>query len=233
MSDLTMSYLGLSLENPLVASSSPLTQKPDTVKRLEEAGIAAVVLPSLFEEQFSSAGQGREAPLSYAVKPEDYLDYIARLKREVKIPVIASLNGISTGGWLVWAKKIEEAGADAIELNTYFIASSPAQNSQTIEDMHGEVVRMVRSIIRIPLAVKLSSHFSAFANTAARLSSSGADGLVIFNRFYQPDIDIENRQVVHRVSLSTERQKAILLSPEACTAPVMLSNRSWQAPVPP
>ncbi len=211
MSDLTMSYLGLSLENPLVASSSPLTQKPDTVKRLEEAGIAAVVLPSLFEEQFSSAGQGREAPLSYAVKPEDYLDYIARLKREVKIPVIASLNGISTGGWLVWAKKIEEAGADAIELNTYFIASSPAQNSQTIEDMHGEVVRMVRSIIRIPLAVKLSSHFSAFANTAARLSSSGADGLVIFNRFYQPDIDIENRQVVHRVSLSTSDELLLRL----------------------
>jgi len=211
MSDLSMSYLGLQLSNPLIASSSPLTQKTDTVKRLEEAGIAAVVLPSLFEEQVSSSAPGGESMLSYTVSPRDYLEYVACLKREVRIPVIASLNGISTGGWLVWAKQLEEAGADALELNTYYIASSPEHDSQTVEDMHDQVVRMVRSIIRVPLAVKLSSHFSALAHRAARFSSSGADGLVIFNRFYQPDIDIESRQVVHRVSLSTSDELLLRL----------------------
>jgi dihydroorotate dehydrogenase (fumarate) len=213
MADLATRYLGLTLKNPLIASSSPLTQKLEMVRRLEEAGAAAVVLPSLFEEQITcdlpAAFLGSSS--AYAIKPEEYLEYVTKLKKEVKIPIIASLNGISTGGWLVWARRLEEAGADALELNTYYVASNPEQTAQTIEDMHGEVVRMVRSILSIPLAVKLSFHFSAFAHMARRLSDAGADGLVLFNRFYQPDIDIESRQVAHRLSLSTSEELLLRL----------------------
>jgi len=212
MRDLSVTYLGLPLKTPVVASSSPLTQNPDMVKRIEKAGAGAVVLHSLFEEQIlANEGALRNSlsgisPESYRTKPEDYLEYIRRLKSELSIPVIASLNGVSTGGWIVWAKKIEEAGADALELNTYFIASNPEQTPAQMEDMYVELVRMIRSILSIPLSVKLSPYFTAFSHTAGKIAGAGAAGLTLFNRFYQPDIDIESRQIIHRVSLSTSEE---------------------------
>ncbi|MHC9538414.1 MAG: dihydroorotate dehydrogenase-like protein [Vulcanimicrobiota bacterium] len=212
MSDLSMSYLGLTLKNPLVASSSPLTQRLEMVKRLEKAGAGAVILHSLFEEQITAHEAASQniftsiSPDSYRTRPEDYLEYIRRVKAEVSIPVIASLNGISTGGWIVWARRIEEAGADALELNTYFIAANPEQTSARQDDMYVELVRMTQSILSIPVSVKLSPYFSAFSNTARRIVEAGAAGLVLFNRFYQPDIDIESRQIIHRVSLSTSQE---------------------------
>lgn len=217
MADLSTTYLGLELKTPLVASSSPLTQRIEMVRRLEQAGVGAVVLHSLFEEQIAAQDAISQnvftslSPQSYRTKPEDYLEYIRRLKAELSIPVIASLNGVSTGGWIVWAKKIEEAGADALELNTYFIATDPGRTPAQQDDMYVELVRMIRSILSIPLAVKLSPFFSSFSHAAGRIDTAGATGLALFNRFYQPDIDIESRQVMHRVSLSTSEELLLRL----------------------
>jgi dihydroorotate dehydrogenase (fumarate) len=221
MTDLSTTYLGLKLKNPLVPSSSPLMRKVDNIKRMEDAGVAAVVLHSLFEEQFARESELLSEALdagtysyaeslthfpdlgNYNIGPEGYLEHIRQVKQAVDIPVIASLNGVSTGGWVKHARKIQDAGADALELNTYYLAADPAQTSVQVEEMYLDLVRAVKANLRIPVAVKLSLHFSAFANMAQRLTQAGADGLVLFNRFYQPDFDLENLEIVPSLELST------------------------------
>lgn len=221
MADLTTTYLGLKLKNPLVASASPLSKKVEGVQRLEEAGISAVVMYSLFEEQIVHESQALDHYLTrgtesfaealtyfpdlerYNVGPESYLELIYRIKKTVSIPVIGSLNGISTGGWINYAKRIEEAGADALELNIYYVPTDPKLTGQELEQTYVQLVRDVRSQISIPLAVKLSPYFSALPNMAAQLAEAGANGLVLFNRFYQPDLDIESLEVVPNLVLST------------------------------
>jgi dihydroorotate dehydrogenase (fumarate) len=224
MPDLSTTYLGLKLKNPIVPSSSPMMQKLDHVKRMEDAGASAVVLHSLFEEQIIREADTLDHALeqgahsfaealtyfpdlgNYNLGPEGYLEHIAKVKAAVKIPVIASLNGVSSGGWISYAKKIEQAGADALELNTYFIAADVEQTASEVEDMYLELLKDIKSRIRIPVAVKLSAHFTAFSNFAQRLDAAGANALVIFNRFYQPDFDLENLDVVPNVILSTPEE---------------------------
>lgn len=221
MVDLTTSYLGLKLKNPLVASASPISKKINGVKKLEEAGVSAVVMYSLFEEQIEYESRALDHFLNrgtesyaealtyfpdmpgYNVGPESYLELISKIKSEVKIPLIGSLNGISLGGWVEYARRIQEAGADALELNIYNIPTDPKLNSAEIEDGYVELVKAVRSQVSIPLAVKLSPFFTSLPNLAERLSAAGANGLVLFNRFYQPDLDIETLEVVPNLVLST------------------------------
>ena len=221
MVDLTTSYLGLKLKNPLVASASPISKKINGVKKLEEAGVSAVVMYSLFEEQIEYESRALDHFLNrgtesyaealtyfpdmpgYNVGPESYLELISKIKSEVKIPLIGSLNGISLSGWVEYARRIQEAGADALELNIYNIPTDPKLTSAEIEDGYVELVKAVRSQISIPLAVKLSPFFTSLPNLAARLSAAGANGLVLFNRFYQPDLDIETLEVVPNLVLST------------------------------
>jgi len=221
MTDLSTTYLGLNLKNPLVASASPLSKKIDKAKKLEEAGIAAIVMYSLFEEQiihesleldhFLNRGSDSfPEALSYlpdggmyAIKPEKYIDQVAGLKKALKIPVIGSLNGVSKGGWTSYARKIEEAGADALELNVYYIATDMDMTSSDIEDTQVEVVAEVKSASKIPLAVKISPFVTSIPNFAKRLVEAGADGLVLFNRFYQPDFDLDELEIVHSLDLST------------------------------
>jgi dihydroorotate dehydrogenase (fumarate) len=224
MADLTTTYLGLNLKNPLVASASPLSKKVDTVKKLEDAGISAVVMYSLFEEQIIHESQALDYFLSrgtdsfaealtyfpdlgqYNVGPEDYLNLIAKLKNTVSIPVIGSLNGVSTGGWVEYAKKIQEAGADALELNIYFVPTDPDVGSIDLEQAYVDLVADVRKQVSIPLAVKLSPFFTSLPNFASRLVKAGANGLVLFNRFFQPDMDIETLEVVPTLNLSTSSE---------------------------
>ncbi len=221
MADLTTTYLGLNLKNPLVASASPLSKKVEGVKRLEDAGISAVVMYSLFEEQIVHESHALDHYLTrgsesfaealtyfpdlerYNIGPESYLELIYRIKKAVSIPVIGSLNGISTGGWINYAKRIEEAGADALELNIYYVPTDPKLTGQELEQTYVQLVRDVRKQINIPLAVKLSPYFTALPNLAAQLTEAGANGLVLFNRFYQPDFDIESLDVVPNLVLST------------------------------
>ena len=224
MPDLTTKYLGLALHSPLVASSSPLTGSLDGLRRLEDAGAAAVVLPSLFEEEivFESSELDRlletgaetfgEAQSyfpeldDYNTGPDRYLELIASAKRTMGIPVIGSLNGTSPGGWLEHAKLIEEAGADALELNIFLVAADPDTTAENVEASHCELVRSVRRDVRIPLAVKIGPYFSAFAHTARALVEAGADGLVLFNRFYQPDLDLVSLEVSPRITFSTSEE---------------------------
>jgi len=195
--DLTTSYLGLSLRSPLVPSASPLSEKIDNVRAMEQAGAAAVVFHSLFEEQI-------EATISeYRVDPKMYLEHISRAKRTVAIPIIASLNCTTLGGWISYARRITEAGADALELNIYKIPTRSEVTASTIENIYIDTVRSVRAATKIPLAVKLSPYFSSFANIAASLNALNVDGLVLFNRFYQPDIDLEKMDVAPNLTLST------------------------------
>ncbi len=219
--DLSTTYLGLKLRNPLVPSASPLTADLDSIRRLEDAGAAAVVLHSLFEEQIRHeqeelhhlTTQGSESfaeSLSYfpqmsdyRLGPEEYLEHIRRAKESVGIPVIASLNGVTVGGWTEFAHQMEQAGADALELNVYYVAADPQLDAAQVENLYVEVLRAVKSRVRIPVAMKLSPYFSATAGMARRLDQAGADGLVLFNRFYQPDIDLENLEVVPDLVLST------------------------------
>jgi dihydroorotate dehydrogenase (fumarate) len=221
MIDLTTSYLGLKLKNPLVASASPLSEKVETVKKLEEAGISAIVMYSLFEEQIihesleldhflfygseSSAEIDAFYPQSgkYTLKGDAYIEKLTSIKKAVNIPVIGSLNGVSTGGWIKYAKKIEEAGADALELNLYFLPTNPALTSTQIEENYIALVHDVRNSIKIPLAIKLSPFLTAIPNTIKRLVEAGANGLVLFNRFYQPDFDLETLEVAPNLVLST------------------------------
>ncbi len=195
--DLTTKYLGLSLRSPLVPSASPLSEKIDNVRQMEGAGAAAVVFHSLFEEQIEAV-----AP-ECRVDPATYLEHIAEAKRSVGIPIIASLNCTTLGGWLSYARRITEAGADALELNIYKIPTHTEVTGSTTENIYIDIVRSVRAATKIPLAVKLSPYFSNFANMAASLDALNVDGLVLFNRFYQPDIDLEKMEVAPNLTLST------------------------------
>jgi dihydroorotate dehydrogenase (fumarate) len=204
MADLRTRYLGLDLRTPLVASASPLTGTLDGLRRLEAAGAGAVVLPSLFEEQLTLEAQqiGRllesgagslSAALAlddYNAGPYGYVALVEKAKATIQIPVIASLNGVNPGAWVEHASLLEEAGADALELNIYYVSSSPGLGGSEVEWRYLELVRAVRQAIGIPLAVKLSPYFSSVANLARQLVEAGADGLVLFNRFYQPDLDL-------------------------------------------
>jgi dihydroorotate dehydrogenase (fumarate) len=224
MIDLSTTYLGLQLKNPIVASASPLSKKVDTVRRLEDAGVSAVVMYSLFEEQIvheSKAldhflNQGTESFAeaisyfpdlgNYNVGPEEYLDLIQKHKQAVQIPIIGSLNGNTTGGWVDYAKKIEQAGADALELNIYDVPTDLKGTSQDYEQSYIDLVSDVRKQIHIPLAIKLSPFITALPAFAARLVKAGANGLVLFNRFIQPDLDIETLEVVPTLHLSTSEE---------------------------
>jgi dihydroorotate dehydrogenase (fumarate) len=221
MTDLSTTYLGLPLRNPLVASASPLSRKIDRAKKLEEAGISAIVMYSLFEEQIihesleldhylNRGSESYAEALSYlpdgglyGISPEKYLNHLAGLKKAVKIPVIGSLNGVSKGGWTDYARRIEEAGADALELNMYYIPTDLEMTSGDIEDTQVELVAEIKSAIKIPLAVKISPFVTSLPNFARRLVEAGADGLVLFNRFYQPDFDLDELTVLHSLDLST------------------------------
>ncbi|MGA3176369.1 MAG: dihydroorotate dehydrogenase-like protein [Candidatus Acidiferrum sp.] len=227
MSDLSTKYLGLNLKSPLLASASPLSESVDNIKRLEDHGLAGVVLPSLFEEQLALESLAVDSDLSrgtesfpesasffpdlqtYNLGPDGYLELIRHAREAVKIPVIASLNGVSSGGWLEYARLMEEAGADAIELNIYSIATDPAVSGAEVEQGYIDLVRQLKRTLRIPLAVKLSPFFSAPANMGVRLDESRADGIVLFNRFYQPDFDIDQLEVTPSLNLS--RPEELLL----------------------
>jgi dihydroorotate dehydrogenase (fumarate) len=233
MIDLTTNYLGLKLNNPLVASSSPLSKKVDTVKKMEDAGIAAVVMYSLFEEQITHESRALDHFLEqgahsnpeaesyfpdldhYNIGPEEYLSLIRNIKEAVSIPVIASLNGVSEGGWVDYARKMEQAGADALELNMYFIPTDPELTSQDLERTYINLVKAVRKQVKIPVSVKLSPYFSSLPNFASRLVQAGANGLVMFNRFYQPDFALDTLDVVPSLQLSTSND---LLLPLRWTA---------------
>lgn len=210
MVDLRTKYLGLQLRNPLVASASPLSKKVDTVRQLEDAGVSAVVMYSLFEEQIQNESRALDRYLTqgtesfpealsyfpdldnYNVGPQEYLNQIRLLKETVDIPIIGSLNGISEGGWIEYASMIQQAGADALELNIYYLPTDPDVTAQQLEQSYVDLVTKIKQYLRIPLAVKLSPYFTALPNFAKRLVDAGANGLVLFNRFYQPDLDIEN-----------------------------------------
>jgi dihydroorotate dehydrogenase (fumarate) len=220
MADLRTRYLGLDLRTPLVASASPLTGSLEGLRRLEAAGAAAVVLPSLFEEQLTmeadqvarlleAGADSLPAALDlddYNAGPYGYLALVEKAKASLQVPVIASLNGITPGAWVEHASLLEEAGADALELNVYYVSSSPGLGASEVEWRYLELVRSVRQAIGIPLAVKLSPYFSSVANLARQLVEAGADGLVLFNRFYQPDLDIETLEVTPRLALSTSEE---------------------------
>src|SRR5262245_48327026 len=227
--DLSTTYLGMKLPHPLMPGASPLVDDLDTVRRLEDAGAAAIVMHSLFEEQIAreqvaafvhteSHGYSFAEALTYfpsrqafARGPEEYLDQIRRIKRAVDIPVVASLNGYTLGGWLGHARLMEQAGADALELNVYQLATDPEEDARTIEDRAVGMVREVRSSVRIPVAVKLSPFYTALAHFAHRLDDAGAAGLVLFNRFYQPDIDVEDLQVRRGLHLSNSSELPLRL----------------------
>jgi len=229
MVDLTTSYLGINLKNPIVASSSPLTQKAETAKELEAAGVSAIVMHSLFEEQIiqdslklhedliRGAEQHYEA-LSYlptygqySVGPQHYLDALRKIKQTVEIPVFASLNGVSTGGWVEYAHKIQEAGADGLELNIYYLSTDTDINSCELEERYVELVGDVRKQVSIPLAIKLSPYHSSLPNFASDLAEAGANGLVLFNRFYQPDFDLEKLDVTPHLVLSNSNEMRLPL----------------------
>jgi len=219
--DLTTQYLGFKLRTPLVAAASPLSEDVDGIRRMEDAGCSAVVLPSLFEEQLrqerlelnQKLEQGTESfpealtyfpePEEFTLGPEEYLKHIAKAKRAVKIPVIASLNASSPGGWTQYAKLIQQAGADALELNIYHIPTNLKQTGAEVEQTYLDILTAVKAQVSIPVAVKVSPFFSNFANMAARFEAAGADGLVLFNRFYQPDIDLQDLEVRPNILLST------------------------------
>jgi len=220
MADLKTKYLGLDIKTPLVASASALSKKLDNIKAMEDAGLGAVVLYSLFEEEiineqlaldhFLSRGSESFAEAityypdlqKYNTGPDKYLQLIRTAKEAVDIPIIGSINGVSTGGWIKYAMLIEEAGADALELNMYFVPADPSISSETLEKAHIELVSDIRKTIKIPLAVKLSPFYSSIPHFTAALVKAGAKGLVLFNRFYQPDLDIEALEVVPKLELS-------------------------------
>jgi len=224
MPDLTTTYLGLQLKNPLVASASPLSKKMDSVRRIEDAGAAALVMYSLFEEQITHDSQELDhylergthsfaESLSYFpdlnylnLGTEPYLEHLHKIKQEVSIPVIGSLNGISSGGWVEYAHRIEQAGADALELNIYYLPTDPDLTGAELEEDYVQLVKDVRAKIKLPIAVKLSPYFTALPNLAKRIVAAGADALVLFNRFYQPDFDLEELEVIPNLVLSTSHE---------------------------
>jgi len=219
--NLTTRYLGLTLKSPLVAGAGPITGKLDNIRKLEDLGAGAVVLPSLFEEQIEQEQQlidrlatmGADncaealtylpAPESYSVGPAGYLETIHRASQAVDIPVVASLNGITDEGWVQYARQLEEAGASAIELNIYFIPTAPELTGRAVEERYVHILQAVKRAVKIPVAVKLSPYFSAMGHLAGQLVEAGADGLVLFNRFYQPDIDLTELSLLPNLDLST------------------------------
>ncbi len=229
MTDLSTTYLGLKLKNPLVAGASPFSKKVDVARRLEDAGASAVVMYSLFEEQiihesraldfFLSQGTESHAEAMtyfpemerYNVGPESYLELIQKLKTSLDIPIIASLNGISKGGWVDYAGRMQEAGADALELNIYYLPTDSGLDGRKLENDHVDLVQSIREQVKIPLAVKLSPFFTSLPNLTQRLVDAGANGLVLFNRFYQPDLDIETLEVVPSIELSTSKEMRLPL----------------------
>jgi dihydroorotate dehydrogenase (fumarate) len=224
MVDLKTTYLGLDLKNPLVASASPLSEKVETVQELEAAGVSAVVMYSLFEEQiikesleldhFLTVNQHKYAESldylpdlgRYTIGPDAYVEHLRNIKDAVDIPVIGSLNGVSTGGWIDYAKKIQDAGADALELNLYYLPTDLELSSSKLESAYVTLVQDIRGKIDLPIAVKLSPSFTALPNFAKRIVEAGANGLVLFNRFYQPDIDLEELEVVPNLYLSSSQE---------------------------
>lgn len=220
MVDLRTQYMGLPLAHPVVASASPLSKDTDGIRRLEDGGAAAVVMFSLFEEQLRQERQALEIltrvgadshaesasyfpPLAkFSVGPDRYLELIRRARESVQVPIIASLNGVSDEGWVEYAKQMQQAGAAAIELNVYFVPTDPALTGADVEQRYLDVLQAVKAVVTIPVAVKLSPFFSALANMAGRLERAGADALVLFNRFYQPDFDLEQRRVTTDLQLS-------------------------------
>lgn len=218
--DLRTTYLGLELAHPLMPGASPLVDDLDQTRRLEDAGASAIVLHSLFEEQVVAEELGALArwertadafpealsymphPLSFPMGPDGYLELVRRTKEAVAVPVIASLNGVTPGGWVDHARWIEEAGADALELNTYFLATDLDEPGEAVERRTLDVLAAVRAATRLPIAVKLSPFYTSLPHVAARLAGAGAEGLVLFNRFYQPDIDLETLAVERQLALS-------------------------------
>jgi dihydroorotate dehydrogenase (fumarate) len=221
MTDLTTRYLGLTLKNPLVAAASPLTKKLESAQKLDEAGVGAIVMYSLFEEQiihesleldhYLNRGSDSFAEAltylpdtgAYNMGPGKYLDHLSAIKKAVSVPVIASLNGVSTGGWTRYARYMQDAGADALELNLYYLATDPDLPGLELENAQVELVANVKSAVSIPVSVKISPFVTSLPNFARRLKEAGADGLVLFNRFYQPDIDLETLEIVPSLVLST------------------------------
>ncbi len=219
--DLTTKYLGMTLRNPLIVSASPLSEDVANIKKMEDAGASAVVLHSLFEEQLVKESDELEEALvhgaesfaeatsyfpkagEYKLGPEEYLEHIANAKKAVDIPVIASLNGSSTGGWTDYAKQIQKAGANALELNIYYIPTDMKLTGSAVEQTYVDILKAVKSAVSIPVAVKLSPFFSNMANMAKRFDDAGANALVLFNRFYQPDIDLDELEVKPDILLST------------------------------
>jgi len=224
MVDLSTTYLGLNLKNPLVASASPLSKNVETALELEQAGVSAIVMYSLFEEQIIREGLKLHEDLErgsyqyaealtyipeigqYSIGPDKYVDEVRRLKQAVQIPVIGSLNGVSSGGWIDYAKKIEQAGADALELNLYYLATDPGLTSVELENRYINLIGNLCEQVRIPLAVKISPFITALPNFAVRVAQAGGRGLVLFNRFYQPDFDLEHLEVVPNLVLSSSQE---------------------------
>ncbi len=227
--NLQTNYMGIELAHPLMPGASPLVDDLDTVRRLEDAGAAAIVMHSLFEEQieleerstiwsmdvhseaYAEALSYFPRPDMYALSADQYLEQLRQIKAAVGVPVIASLNGTTPSGWLRYAELLEQAGADALELNVYYIPTSPEETSAQVESRAIEAVAAVRSRVRIPIAVKLSPFYSALSNLAAHLVAHGANGIVLFNRFYQPDLDIEALDVVPRLRLSDSSELLLRL----------------------
>lgn len=222
--DLTTSYLGLELRHPIVAGASPLTGNLDSLKRLEQAGVAAVVLPSLFEEQIVqtelqldalyefNAGTFAESLTyfpelrEYNTGPRDYIKLLKLAKKSLGVPVVASLNGSSPGGWVRFAKQLEDAGADAIELNIYFVPTDPRMTSEEVERRYADLVAFVKNAVSVPVAVKIGAQFSSLCHFARQLADSGADGLVLFNRYLEPDINLSSLQITPHLVLSTRNE---------------------------
>jgi dihydroorotate dehydrogenase (fumarate) len=227
--DLSTVYLGLKLKSPLVASSSPLCEDIGNIRRMEDAGAAAIVLHSLFEEQILIESQALDRAISAAedrgaesitlfpdvgrlsIGPERYLEHLRKAKEAVGVPVVASLNGISNGGWIEYARQMQEAGADALELNIYYVPVDPELTGEQVESRYVELVQAVKGSVGIPVSVKLGPYFSSMANMARKLEGAGADGLVLFNRFYQPDYDLESLEVVPNLMLSTRYELLLRL----------------------
>lgn len=237
MTDLSTTYLGLKLKNPLVASASPLTKQLDNIKRLEEAGVGAIVLHSLFEEELITESirlhehleEGAESfPEAltyfpelpqYGIGPEPYLKLIEAAKSSTSIPIIASLNAASPGKWANYARRIEESGADALELNVYTIPTDPLVTSSQVEEELSEIVKDVCEAVEIPVAVKLSPFYSSIPCVAKTVTEAGAEGITIFNRFYQPDLDVKTMDVVPRLELSTPQELLLRLRWAAIISP--------------